>query len=135
MGKFLKCPVEHVQVVMDPSNTVTVGLLMNYNIGPVPAMVKVTGYVKTAPTAGTTFKVGHSATSKTKDATFISGVTNVAGTIFGPAFTLPSVPLIIAANEYITAYNVITDTNTAAAALVGYFDLEIIRFPVRVGDQ
>jgi hypothetical protein len=120
---------------MDPSNTVTVGLIMNFPIGPVKAMVKVTGYVQVAPTAGTTFKVGHSATSGAKDATFITGVTNVAGTIFGPAFALPTVPLIVAANEYITAYNLITDTNTAAAALVGYFDLEIIRFPVRVGDQ
>jgi hypothetical protein len=108
---------------------------MNYNIGPVPALVKVTGYVKTAPTAGTTFDVGHSATTKTKDATFIDGVTNIAETIFGVGFTLPTHPLVVAANEYITAYNLITDTNTAAAALVGYFDLEIIRFPVRVGDQ
>jgi hypothetical protein len=136
MSKFLKCPVEHVQVAMDAAApTADVGLILNYNIGAVPAIVKVTGYVKTAPTAGTTFDVGHHATSKTKNATIVDGVTNIAGTIFGPGCTLTTVAAFCAANEYITAYNLATNTNTAATLLDGYFDLEIIRFPVRVGDQ
>jgi hypothetical protein len=131
---FLKCPIEHVQIAFDAANATT-GLLVNYNIGPVKAMVKITGYVQTQPTSGTTLDLGHHATSGTRNNTFADGITNITGTIFGPGFTVPTNPLIVAADEYITVYNIATDTITVATAIVGYLDLEIIRYPVRVGDQ
>jgi hypothetical protein len=134
MARILKCPIEHVQIAMDAAN-VTQGCILNYNIGPIPALVKVTGYVVTQPTSGTTFDVGHSQTTKTKAHEFVDGVTNITGTIFGPGCTLATVGVLCAANDYVTAFNLATDTNTLATALVGYFDLEIIRYPVLVGDQ
>lgn len=135
MSKFLKCPIEHVQVAMNPADAVT-GCILNYNIGALPAIVKVSAYMVTTPTTTSDHvDIGHHQTTKTRSDTFANGVAITSGGIIGPGFTVATNILLCAANDYITAYNLATDTATIATGIVGYFDLEIIRFPVRVGDQ
>lgn len=140
MNKFLKCPVEHIQIPFDAAN-VTTGLLVDFDIGEVESRVTARFYVKTAASAGALLDIGQVAVAEgavgARATNFIDGASAVTGALGGPGETIDIKSFIVPANYHITAYNVITSTGnlTIATGIVGYLDLEITRFPVRPGDQ
>jgi hypothetical protein len=134
MSKFLKCPIEHVQIALDPANAVT-GLLFNYDVGPVLCRVKTSFHIITQATSGQLIDIGNTATSGAQATNILDGGSAITGAQGGLGETIVCLTAICAADSYITAYNVATHAPTAATAIDGYADLEIIRYPVRVGDQ
>jgi len=134
MSKFLKRGPEHVQIELDAANATT-GLLANYNVGPVACKVKASFYIKTQAASGQLIDIGNTATSGAQATTIGDGLSAATGAHGGPDETIDTAVVICAANEYITAYNVSSSTPAAATGIEGYLDLEITRYPVRVGDE
>lgn len=140
MNKFLKCPVEHFQIPLDAAN-VTTGLLVDFDIGEVESRVTTRYYVKTAASAGALLDIGQVAVAEgavgARATNFLDGGSAVTGAVGGLGETIDIKSFIVPAHYHITVYNVITSTGnlTIATGIVGYLDLEITRFPVRVGDQ
>ncbi len=134
MSKILKRSVEHVQIPFDAANAVT-GLLANYKVGPVACKVKAGFYVKTQADAGQLIDIGNTATENAQATNILDGGSAITGAQGGPGETIATTTVICAANSYITAYNVSSSTPAVATGIEGYLDLEIIRYPVRVGDE
>jgi hypothetical protein len=134
MSKFLKGAIEHVQIKFDPANATT-GLLVNYNVGSVLCRVKASFHVVTQASSGQLIDIGYTATSGEKATNILDGGSAVTGAQGGLGETIVCLTAIVPADYYITAYNVATHAATVATAIVGYLDLEITRYPIRVGDQ
>lgn len=134
MSKFLKRGPEHVQIELDAANATT-GLLANYNVGPVACKVKASFYIKTQADAGKLIDIGNTATVNAQATNILDGGSAITGAQGGPGETIATTTVICAADSYITAYNVASSTPTVATGIVGYLDLEITRYPVRVGDE
>lgn len=134
MSKFLKRGPEHVQIVLDAANATT-GLLANYCVGPVLCKVKASFHIVTQATSGQLIDIGNTATSEAQATNILDGGSAITGAQGGLGETIVCLTAICAADSYITAYNVATSTPTVATGLVGYLDLEITRYPVRVGDE
>ena len=134
MSRFLKHGIEHVQIALDAANATT-GLLANYCVGPLPCKVKASFYIKTQAASGHLIDIGNTATSGAQATNMLDGGSAITGAQGGPGETIATTSAICAANSYITAYNVATSTPTVATGIEGYLDLEITRYPVRVGDQ
>jgi hypothetical protein len=133
---FLKCPIEHLQIPLEPAAD-TVGELVNFNVGSTLCKVKSSFHIVTAATAGALIDIGNTATSDARATDILNGGSAIAGAQGGLGETIVCLTKICAANSYITAYNTITGTDaaTVATGIVGYIDLEITRYPVIVGDQ
>lgn len=134
MNKFRKVPVEHFQIPLDPANATT-GLIASFNVGAVDAYVRVHYYIKTEASAGKLIDIGYGSSGTAQYTNFVDGASAVTGAQGGPGETIAIVGQIVPAGNYINAFNVATSTPTVATGLVGYLDIEIIRYPVRVGDQ
>lgn len=131
---FLKCPIEHLQFPLDAANAVT-GLLINHCVGDTPARVKTHYYIGTQAASGQLIDIGFGATANAHTTNIVDGASAVTGAQGGHGETIAIVSQIVPANNFITAFNVATNTATIGTGIVGYIDLEIERFPVIVGDQ